>query len=78
MKPFLALLCAVLLAAPMPALADISRDEAAGIAQKTSAARVLAVEKTQHDGRAVWRVKVLTPAGEIRIVLIDASSGRTL
>ncbi|KVW89055.1 peptidase, partial [Thiobacillus denitrificans] len=25
-----------------------------------------------------WRVKVLTPQGEVKVILIDAASGRTL
>jgi uncharacterized membrane protein YkoI len=61
-----------------PVWADVSRDDAAATAQSSSGGRVLAVDKADRNGRAVWRVKVLTPQGEVRLVLIDAASGRAL
>lgn len=78
MKRLSALLCAVLLAMALPAWADTSRDDAAAIAQRASGARVLSVERIERGGRAVWRVKVLTPQGEVRVILIDVASGRAL
>lgn len=78
MKAPIVLISALLLALAMPVWAEVSRDDAAATAQKSSGGRVLAVEKTQRNGQAVWRVKVLTPQGEVKIVLIDASSGQTL
>ncbi|MDD2924524.1 PepSY domain-containing protein [Rhodoferax sp.] len=77
MKAPIVLISALLLALATPVWAEVSRDDAAAAAQKSSGGRVLAVEKTQHNGQAVWRVKVLTPQGEIRIVLVDAANGRT-
>ena len=74
LKPFYALL--IVLAAP--AWADVSRDEAAAAAQRVSSGRVLSVEKTESERRPVWRVKVLTDKGEVRVILIDAGSGRAL
>ncbi|RYZ04522.1 MAG: peptidase [Comamonadaceae bacterium] len=72
------LLCACLLAAT-PAWAEVSRDAAAGIAQRQSGGgRVLSVERSDADGRAVWRVKVLTRSGDVRVILVDAASGRQL
>jgi uncharacterized membrane protein YkoI len=76
MKLITALTCAVLLACTLPAWADVSRDDAASIVQKASGGRVLAVERAEHKGTAVWRVKVLTPQGEVKVMLIDAASGR--
>ncbi len=71
------LLCAALLAANVaPAWAAVSRDAAAAIAQRATGGRVLAVEQADVDGRAVWRVKVLTPKGEVRVVLVDVASGQ--
>ena len=61
-----------------PAWAQVSRDDATSLARQVSGGRVLAVEKIERDGWPVWRVKVLTPQGEVRLVLIDATSGRTL
>ena len=74
LKPVFALL--IVLAAP--AWADISRDQAAAAAQRASSGRVLSVEKTEVDRRPVWRVKVLTDKGEVRVILIDAASGRAI
>lgn len=78
MKSLSTLLCALLLALGTPAFADASRDQAAAVAQQVTGARVLAVEKAEIDGRAVWRVKVLSAQGEVSVVLIDAASGRVL
>jgi uncharacterized membrane protein YkoI len=58
------------------AWADVSRDQAAAAAQRLSNGRVLAVEKVDTGGRAVWRVKVITGQGDVRVILIDAASGR--
>jgi uncharacterized membrane protein YkoI len=46
--------------------------------QQATGGRVLAVDQAQREGRLVWRVKVLTPKGEVIVVLIDAASGRRL
>ena len=78
MKSLLAPVCALLIAFAGPAWADISRDEAAAAAQRASAGRVLSVEKAESGRRPVWRVKILSPQGEVRIILIDAASGRPL
>ncbi|MBA3057911.1 MAG: PepSY domain-containing protein [Gammaproteobacteria bacterium] len=78
MKSISTLLCVLLLALGTPAWADVSRDQAAAVAQQASGARVLSVEKAEMDGRAVWRVKVLSAQGEVRVILIDAASGRVL
>lgn len=60
------------------AWAGIDREEAASLAQRTAPGRVLAVEHGVHvDNSLVWRIKVLTPAGEIRVVVIDAATGRS-
>jgi uncharacterized membrane protein YkoI len=74
-RPFL---CAVLLAcAGLPAWADVSRDDAAAVAQRETGGRVLAVERSDASGRAVWRVKVVTARGDVRVVLVDVATGRT-
>jgi uncharacterized membrane protein YkoI len=71
-------LCALLIALAMPAWADIGRDEAAAAAQRVAAGRVLSVERIEADKRPVWRVKVLSGQGEVRVILIDAASGRVV
>ena len=72
------LLCSLLLALATPAWADIGRDDAAAAAQRASGGRVLSVEKTGSAARPVWRVKVVTAQGEVRVILIDAGTGQAL
>lgn len=71
------LLLALLLACA-PAWADVSREEAATSAQRSTGGRVLSVDKSHMGNRAVWRVKVVTAGGEVRVVMIDAATGRPL
>ena len=78
MKLLTTLITALMLALSLPAWADVSRDDAATIAQQATGGRVLAVEQAQREGQTVWRVKLLTPQGEVIVVLIDAASGRRL
>ena len=70
------LLCALLVAASLPVWADISRDDAAAAAQRVVSGRVLAVERVEVDHMPMWRVKILSAQGEVRIVVVDAASGR--
>jgi uncharacterized membrane protein YkoI len=77
MKSLLNPICALLIVLASPAWADVSRDEAAA-AHRASDGRVLSVEKAEANRRPVWRVKILTARGEVRVTLIDAVSGRTL
>jgi uncharacterized membrane protein YkoI len=74
-RPFL---CAALLAAFAPAWADASRDDAAAAALRVASGRVLAVDRAQTGDRPVWRVKVVTPAGEVRVIVIDLVTGQPL
>jgi hypothetical protein len=79
LKPLVILISVLIMTLGLPAWAvDLDRDAAASVAQRASGGRVLAVESVRHDGRAVWRVKVVTPQGEVRVVLVDAATGRTL
>lgn len=71
-------LCALLMLLAMPAWADIGRDQAAAAAQRVASGRVLSVDRTEADRRAVWRVKLLTAKGELRVILIDAATGRVV
>ena len=76
MNAFAKLLCAALLAASNLAWADLSRDDAATVAQRASGGRVLSVEKAEYSGQPVWRVKVVTPAGEVRVIQVDVATGQ--
>jgi hypothetical protein len=55
-----------------PAWAEASRDDAAAVAQRISGGRVLSVERAGP----VWRVKVVTAKGEVRVILVDVATGR--
>ena len=79
MTTFRKLACAALLlgAAAVPAWAAASRDDAAATAQRESGGRVLAVERSESGGRALWRVKVVTPRGDVRVILVDIATGQT-
>ena len=73
------LFCALLVASALPAWADVGRDEAAAVAQRVaSGGRVLAVERAEVDRKPVWRVKILSAKGEVRVVIVDAASGRVV
>lgn len=71
-----ALLCILVL--PEMALARISAEEAAAVVQRTTSGRVLAVEKSNVGGREMYRVKLLTPNGEVKVILVDAETGQKL
>ena len=79
MTTFRQLACAALLlgAAAVPAWAAASRDDAAATAQRETGGRVLAVERSESGGRALWRVKVVTPRGDVRLILVDVATGQT-
>jgi uncharacterized membrane protein YkoI len=64
--------------AALSASAAASRDDAAAAAQSASGGRVLAVERADNGGRAVWRVKVVTGRGEVRVLLVDVATGQVL
>jgi hypothetical protein len=66
---------AILLLLSARAWAGPSRDDAATAAHRATNGRVLSIEKAEPVRRAAWRVKVVTPQGEVRVILIDAVSG---
>lgn len=71
------LLIALMLACA-PAWADVGPGEAATVARQTTGGRVLSVDKAQVGNRAAWRVKLVTAGGEVRVVMIDAATGKPL
>jgi len=74
MKLLVHAVCALMLGASLPAFADVSRDAAAQTAQRVANGRVLSVERSG----TTWRVKIVTAQGEVKIILIDAATGRPL
>ena len=78
LRVLLPLACSGLLVLAAPAWADIGRDAAAGIAQRMTNGRVLSVDRSDSGRQPVWRVKIVTAQGEVRVILIDAATGRPL
>lgn len=76
MTPIARLLCALLIVSAAPAWAEVGRDQAASIARQQADGRVLSVDRVQSGQRAVWRVKLLTGRGEVRVIYVDAATGR--
>jgi hypothetical protein len=75
-KALLKPVCAALMLVATVAWADVSRDAAAAAAQSATGGRVLSVDKTDSGGHPAWRVKVVTQNGEVRVIVIDAATGR--
>lgn len=75
---FVNFLLVALVLACSPAWADVGRDEAAAAARQATGGRVLSVDKAQVGNRSAWRVKLVTAGGEVRVVMIDAATGRPL
>lgn len=76
MKLVFSSVCAALMLLATPAWADVGREGAAAIAQQVASGRVLSVDKVDSGGRPMWRVKVLTAKGEVRVILVDAATGQ--
>ena len=76
MTSFAKLLCLTLMVASNLAWADVSRDDAAALAQRSSGGRVLSVDKSELSGQSVWRIKVVTAAGEVRVIQVDLATGQ--
>ena len=76
MKVFAKLLCATMLMASNLVWANLSRDDAAAVAQRASGGRVLSVDKSESSSQPVWRVKLVTAAGEVRVMQVDVATGQ--
>jgi len=55
--------------------ARVSLDEAADRVQKSTGGRVLSAQAVREEGRDVYRIKVLTRQGEVRIVYVNPATG---
>ena len=53
----------------------ISADQAANIAKQGKDSKVLKITKKVDGNRDFYRVKLLTPKGHVRLILVDARSG---
>lgn len=52
------------------------RDEAAERARRDTGGRVLSIKERPRDDRQGYRVKILTPEGEVRYYDVDPGNGR--
>lgn len=75
MNAFVKPLCAALLVVSNLAWANLSRDDAAAVAQRASGGRVLSIDKSESSGQPVWRVKVVTRAGDVQVILVNVATG---
>jgi uncharacterized membrane protein YkoI len=64
----------VLACASAAAWADVGPDQAAAAAARSHGGRVLSVDRA---GQA-YRVKLVTAKGEVRVVMVDAATGRPM
>ena len=76
MKPLITFALAFLTVLAAPVWAEVSRDAAAATARQATGGRVLSVDRSERDGRAVWRVKVLTAQGEVKVLWLDVATGQ--
>ncbi len=53
----------------------ISLNEAVELVQSQTGGRVLQAQEVRGDGRDIYRIKVLTRQGEVRIVHVNAETG---
>ena len=58
--------------------ADIGEQQAVSIAQSVYPGRVLAIKQVQASNSTVYRVKTLSAAGDVHIIVIDANSGKVI
>lgn len=57
---------------------SISAEEAINIAKQGRNSKVLKISKKNQDGREFYRIKLITPKGLVRVVLVDAVSGQRI
>lgn len=70
------LLCALLLAFSLglvspDASAAMSREQAVRMVQQQTNGRILSVDTVRRGNRIIYRIKVLTPEGHVRVIEID-------
>lgn len=52
----------------------MSLNQAVQQVQRETGGRVLSAETINQGGRSVHRIKVLTPSGQVRVMIVDAHS----
>lgn len=57
---------------PVPQAAEISPDQAVDRVQQQTGGKVLSVQTLRVGKRKIFRIKVLTPSGQVRVVEVQA------
>ena len=58
--------------------AAVSKSTAAAAAQKAHGGKVLSVDEVQSKGKRIYTVKLLLDGGVIKVVNVDADTGRVI
>ncbi|WP_421868005.1 PepSY domain-containing protein [Motiliproteus sp.] len=69
----------LMLTTPTVQAADpIGRDRAAELVQQRYGGKVLDLQRVGSGNKMAYRVKLLQPSGRVKLILIDATSGKDL
>lgn len=68
----LAAAIAAIVYSPLPLAAEISAQEAVDRVQQETGGKVLSVQTLRLGKRKIFRIKVLTPGGQVRVVEVQA------
>ncbi len=63
---------AAIVYSPLPVAAEISAQEAVDHVQQETGGKVLSVQTLRLGTRKIFRIKVLTPGGQVRVVEVQA------
>lgn len=63
---------------PVAEQRSISESQAASAAQHAVPGKVLGVQRVKTGDQVIFKVKILTDDGRVRIVTVDGASGRVL
>ncbi|MEE8387068.1 MAG: PepSY domain-containing protein [Acidiferrobacterales bacterium] len=53
----------------------ITLEQAAARVRSQTGGRILSADEIRHDGRKVYRIKVLLPSGHVRVITVNANGG---
>ncbi|RDE18740.1 hypothetical protein DV711_14030 [Motiliproteus coralliicola] len=62
----------------LQAAEPIGRDRAAEMVQQRYGGKVLDLKRVGSGNKMAYRVKLLQPSGRVKLILIDATSGKAL
>lgn len=55
---------------------QLTLDDAAAEVRQATAGRVVSADATEMQGRAMFRIKVLTTSGQVRIFMVEPEGGK--